>query len=130
MMPKSLKNLFLYSNPGSVCPEAQAGRILNFSFQPVRVLYIETLLGEIKCNKSCGADNIMPKILKLSAPSIAVHLTKLLNLCISTSTWPTEWWLDHVTSIFKKDDATSVSNYRPISVLSIIPKILEKVMFD
>ena len=130
MMPKSLKNLFLYSNPGSVCPEAQAGRILNFSFQPVRVLYIETLLGEIKCNKSCGADNIMPKILKLSAPSIAVHLTKLLNLCISTSTWPTEWKLSHVTPVFKKDDTTSVSNYRSFSVLSIIPKMVEKVMFD
>ena len=72
----------------------------------------------------------MPKILKYSAPSIAVHLTKLLNLYISTSTWPTEWKLSHVTPVFKKDDATLVSNYRPISVLSIIPKILEKVMFD
>ena len=92
--------------------------------------YIETPLGEIKCNKSCGPDNIMPKILKFSAPAIPVHLTKLLNLCISTSMWPTEWKLEHVTPIFKKDDATSVSNYRPISVLSIISKILEKVMFD
>ena len=103
---------------------------LNFSFQPVRVSYIETLLGEIKCNKSCRPDNIMPKILKFSAPSIAVHLTKLLNLCISTSTWPTEWKLSHVTPVFKKDDATSVSNFRPVSVLSVIPKSLEKVMFD
>ena len=102
----------------------------NFSFQPVRVLYIETLLGEIKCNKSCGPDNIMPKILKFSAPSIAVHLTKLLNLRISTSTWPTEWKLSHVTPVFKKDDTTSVSNYRSCSVLSIMPKIVEKVMFD
>ena len=103
---------------------------LNVSFQPVRVSYIQTLLGEIKCNKSCGPDNIMPKILKFSAPSIAVHLTKLLNLCIRTSKWPTEWRLSHMTPVFKKDIATSVSNYRPISVLSIIPKILEKVMFD
>ena len=36
---------------------------LDFSFQPVHVSYIETLLGDIKCNKSCGPDNIMPKIL-------------------------------------------------------------------
>ena len=35
-----------------------------------------------------------------------------------------------MTPVFKKDDATSVSNYRPVSVLSNIPKILEKVMFD
>ena len=103
---------------------------LNFSFQPARVSYIQSVLDRIKCNKSCGPDNIMPKILKYSAPSTAVHLTKLLNLCISTSTWPTEWKLSHVTPVFKKDDATLVSNYRPISVLSIIPKILEKVNFD
>ena len=38
----------------------------------VRVSYIETLLGEIKCNKSCWPDNIMLKILKFSAPSIVV----------------------------------------------------------
>ena len=35
-----------------------------------------------------------------------------------------------MTPVFKKDDTTSVTNYRPISVLSIIPKIVEKVMFD
>ena len=72
----------------------------------------------------------MPKILKLSAPSLAVHPTKLHNLCISTFTWPAEWKLSHVTQIFKKDDGISLSNYRPISVLSIKPKILEKVSFD
>ncbi|RMX55078.1 hypothetical protein pdam_00023215, partial [Pocillopora damicornis] len=44
---------------------------LNFSFQPGCVSYIQSLLDRIKCNKSCGPDNIMPKILKYSAPSIA-----------------------------------------------------------
>ena len=72
---------------------------------------------------------MLSKILKLSAPTIAVHLTKLLNLCNSTSTWPAKWKLSHVTTVFKKDNATSVSNYRPTSVLSVIPKILGKVMF-
>ena len=43
---------------------------------------------------------------------------------------PTEWKLSHVTPVFKKDDTTSVSNYRSFSVLSIIPKMVEKVMFD
>lgn len=55
---------------------------LDFSFCTVRFSYIETLLGKIKSNKSCGPDNIMPKILKLSAPSLAYPLTKLLNHCI------------------------------------------------
>ena len=63
-------------------------------------------------NLNYGPDKIMPKILKLSAPCLAIHLTKLLYLCISNSTWPAECKLSHVTPVFKKD-ATSVSNYRP-----------------
>ena len=134
MTAKSSKNLKLkreeFSTHPSISSISSRDFKLNFSFQPARVSYIQSVLDRIKCNKSCGPDNIMPKILKYSAPSIAVHLTRLLNLYISTSTWPTEWKLSHVTPVFKKDDATLVSNYRPISVLSIIPKILEKVNFD
>ncbi|KAL9962094.1 hypothetical protein ACROYT_G031165 [Oculina patagonica] len=103
---------------------------LDFSFQPVSAVYIGTLLGKVKSNKSSGPDNIMPNILKLSAPSLGLPLTKLLNLCITTSTWPTEWKLSNVTPVFKNDYASLVSNYRPISILSAIPKILEKVIFD
>ena len=64
-------------------------------------------------NLNYGPDKIMPKILKLSAPCLAIPLTKLRYLCISNSTWPAECKLSHVTPLFKKDDATSVSNYRP-----------------
>ena len=103
---------------------------LNFSFHSISPAYIESLLGKIKCNKSCGPDNITPKILKLSTPALAVPLTNLLNHCIATSRWPNEWKLSNVTPVFKKGDALLVSNYRPISILSAIPKIMEKVMFD
>ena len=103
---------------------------LNFSFHSISPAYIEFLLGKIKCNKSCGPDNITPKILKLSTPALAVPLTNLLNHCIATSRWPNEWKLSNVTPVFKKGDALLVSNYRPISILLAIPKIMEKVMFD
>ena len=103
---------------------------LNFSFHSISAAYIESLLGKIKSNKSCGPDNITPKIFKLSAPALAVPMTNLLNHCIATSGWPNEWKLSNVTPVFKKGDALLVSNYRPISILTAIPKIMEKVMFD
>ena len=103
---------------------------LNFSFHSISPAYIESLLCKIKCNKSFGPDNITPKIWKLSTPALAVPLTNLLNHCIATSRWPNEWKLRNVTPVFKKGDALLVSNYRPISILSAIPKIMERVMFD
>ena len=95
---------------------------LNFSFHSVSSAYIESLLGKFKSNKFCGPDNITPKILKLSSLLLAVPPTKLLNHCIATSRWPDEWKLSNVTPVFKKGDASLVSNYRPISILSAIPK--------
>ena len=55
----------------------------NFSFHSISSAYIESLLGKIKCNKSCGPDNITPKILKLSTCSVAIDLTKAFDsICI------------------------------------------------
>ena len=103
---------------------------LNFLFHSISPAYIESLLGKIKSNKSCGPDNITPKILKLSTPALAVPLTNLLNPCIATSRWPNDWKLSNVTPVFKKGDELLMLNYRPIRILSAIPKIMEKVMFD
>ena len=98
---------------------------LAFSFQRVSVEYMGKLLSKLKINKSCGPDNIPPKILKsVSASTIKEPLTKLINYCITESSWPLNWKRSHITPVFKKDDASSVKNYRPISILSAIPKLL------
>ena len=119
-----------FSNHPSITSISSQNFNLAFSFQLVSVEYIGKLLSELRINKSCGPDNIPPKILKLSVPTIKEPLTKLINYCITESSWPLDWKQSHITPVYKKDDASSVKNYRPISILSAIPKLLERVMYD
>ena len=75
---------------------------LAFSFQPVSAEYMGKLLSELKINKSCGPDNIPPKILKLSSSIIKEPLAKLVHYCITESSWPLDWKQSHITPVCKK----------------------------
>ena len=69
-------------------------------------------------------------MLKDSAKEIAVPLTHIINLSISTSTFPTNWKVARVTPIYKSGCANDEANYRPISVLPILSRILEKAVYN
>lgn len=88
------------------------------------------LLISLDEKKSCGPDGISSKILKISTPALVTPLTKLFNYCIINTIWPTEWKRSNVIPAFKKDEPTSKTNYRSINLLSVIPKVFEKIMFD
>ena len=121
------------SNDGRICTWS-VGRLfvrvetsfLYQNFIPISKRYF--LISKI--NKATGADGISPRLLKLSEPGILSSLTKLINRCIISSSWPTDWKISIVTPIYKKDSETLKSNYRPVSVLSAVSKIAERVIFD
>ena len=103
---------------------------LNFYFHPVSVARVSEILSNINVRKSVGPDRISPKLLKIAAPVIAGPMTKLFNYCIDVGEWPCQWKLSNVTPVHKKDDETSKKYYRPISVLSVMLKVFEKLKFD
>jgi hypothetical protein len=92
----------------------------------------EELLGIVKSlknKKSCGADNITTYILKQNISELVDPLVHIFNMSLSNGVFPSKLKLAKVIPLFKKGDNRIISNYRPISLLSVFSKILEKLMF-
>ena len=77
-------------------------------------------------SKSPGPDNIPRLFLKQCSTAIAPSLCSLFNHSLKTGTLPTEWKSANVTPVHKKNKKEPVSNYRPISLLPLISKVLER----
>ena len=71
-------------------------------------------------------DNIGPKILKLSANIIAPSLVYIINKSITSGTFPSVWKEAKVKPLFKSGDKDDINNYRPISILPTVSKLIEK----
>ena len=88
---------------------------------------VADLLINLDPTKSTGVDNISTRMLKACAYGIAPSLTKLFNLSLTSGTFPNEWKTARIVPIPKTDSpSASVSGYRPISILPIVSKVLER----
>lgn len=87
-------------------------------------------LQTLDISKATGTDTIGPRLLRLSAPYIVNEITYLCNQSIKMSTFPKKWKEAKVTPLFKKGCCEDVNNYRPISILPTISKLLEKHVHD
>jgi hypothetical protein len=87
------------------------------------------LLSNLDVNKAYGPDDISPRVLREATPVIASTIRKIFNLSLSTGIFPTSWKLANVVPIYKKAEDFLTSNYRPISLLSILAKVFERVVF-
>ena len=85
-------------------------------------------ISSLNINKSIGPNSINTKILKLTKNIISKPLTEIINLSFSTGTFPDRLKIAEIIPIYKKDSKLSTTNYRPISLLSNISKIFEKLM--
>ena len=100
------------------------------AFQPVTVSQISHLLHGLSGNKATGIDKISCKIIKLAAPVISDSLTLICNQAITLSSFPDEWKIARVVPLYKNGQCNIPGNYRPISVLPAISKIMERILHD
>lgn len=86
------------------------------------------MVKELNDTRAYGSDMIALRFIRDALPVIAFYLTVIVNTSIVTGTYPNDWKFPHVLPFFKSGDAENVQNYRPISLLPVISKILEKIV--
>lgn len=92
---------------------------------------IVSVINQLKPKKAPGYDKITPKMLK-ELPNIAVlHISHIFNAISRTAYYPKAWKLSQITMIGKPGkDLSQASSYRPISLLSILSKLFEKLLLQ
>ena len=99
-----------------------------FKFTSVSEQFTLSQLRKSKINKATGLDQIPARLMKDSAALICIPLTKIINISLESGHIPSEWKIARVIPLFKSGKAVDLDNYRPISVLPVASKILERAV--
>ncbi len=104
--------------PGNIHPPT-------FSLTETNVNRIQELINGLNCSQSCDIDGLTARLMKDAGPTLTPIITHIFNLSLVLKVFPTTWKIALVSPIHKEGDKSQPSNYRPISLLSILSKMLE-----
>ena len=105
----------------------QANRLEEVDVRREDVLAV---LNKLKVDKSPGPDEIYPRILWEARDEIAEPLALIFGSSLSTGMVPEDWRVANVVPLFKKGNRNDPGNYRPVSLTSVVGKLMEKVLRD
>ena len=101
-----------------------------FELKPTSVSKVLLLLSRLCESKSTGLDRISAKLLRECADLIAESLCTIFNHSIVSGIFPDEWKLSKVIPLFKQGNRSDLNNYRPISVIPVVAKVFERIIYD
>ena len=114
-----------FSNFVSACvPES------NFGIPYMSVEEVEKALSNLNTKKATGMDDIPASFLKTTSSVLAGPLCEIINHSFSEGKFPTEWKCAKIIALYKGGKLSVCDNYRPISVLPVLSKIMEKHISD
>ena len=103
---------------------------VNFKFKLIDIENAVNIIDGLKTKSSCGHDGLSVKMLKQIKYEMSSSITLIINQSLTTGIFPERLKIAKVIPIYKKDDVKMFENYRPISILPAISKILEKTIFN
>ena len=98
----------------------------NFSIPLVKCSFVSNYLSSRDVAKSTGLDSIGPRLLKIAPNALTPGITYMINKSLASDVFPGIWKHAKVNPIFKAGSKDEVNNYRPISILPTLSKLIEK----
>ena len=117
------------SDPLKKLREVLRERKCVFSMRPVPPSEVSKIISCLKNSKSTGMDYIDTWVVKLVATDILPAITHVVNLSITEADFPLPWKIAKIVPLLKKGDQLLAKNYRPVALLPIFSKILERAVF-
>lgn len=97
--------------------------------QPVTTTEVLNEIKSLKNTSSVGCDGICTQILKETATLIASPLTHIINLSIQNGVFPSLLKCSIIKPLYKKGDKEVLNNYRPVTLIPILAKVFERIMY-
>ena len=118
-------------NNGSTLPHSVSNaptvELSSFQFNDQDILKIKRAL---HVNKAHACEDISIRMIKICDQSIVKHLSIIYQNYVNTGTFPDIWKKSNVVPVHKESDKEIVNNYRPVSLLPVCRKILERLVFN
>ena len=96
----------------------------------IRPDIVENALRKLKLDKSAGPDGFHPILLAKCSSGMSVPLSMIFQASLNSGKVPEDWKLANITPLFKKGKKNDPANYRPVSLTSVVCKVMERIIKD
>ena len=118
------------AKPGDDCLQKMTSEQKEMKFKTVSSMHTVSKIKKLRIGKAAGPDNIPKTVARDVGDLVAKPLAIIYNSSLENGIFPDIWKLVRVTPIFKSGVKKDVNNYRPISVISVFSRILERIVHD
>ena len=101
-----------------------------FKLKTTDCLTIFSLLSKLCKYKATALDKISTRLLRECADLVASSLCAIFNRSIVSGVFPTEWKFTKVIPLFKQGERSDLNNYRPISIIPVVAKVFERIVYN